>query len=447
MERIRKVGTTLRNNWKKTVFLSAASVYGGKWYLKKQEDNQFMAQCCREALSYGSLGQNCNQKNYHVTVVLNPAASGGKARKLFEQYSAPLLHLAGFKVSIQKTEAQKEGEELIRIMDNCDAVLVAGGDGTVMEAVTGFMMRELQHQNLVMGVLPVGINNTLASNLFPIEDQVHQIAEATMSVIRQLKRPISVIEVENLSEEFRGKKLHGVNKIEVGAFREAEARKDSYWLFGGLKSRMTYIFSYLIASAQITWDWPLAIKSVTSHTISRQIEAPRAAGLAGIFSLSSSTPSVVTEDHVVTTWQESADHVLASQCEISLSKDFPDKLEMTTISNNLDFTQFVSQGFARLNKDQKSDVVPTSTRTSEKFELDTSATPEAPRLMSLDGEEVDLTAPIRIALIKDKITMFCSSSQAVSLSNNTVENTGSLWSGRSVASNLIPQNNSNKRFL
>ena len=36
--------------------------------------------------------------DYHVTVILNPAASGGKGRKLFEKYSAPLLHLAGFKV-------------------------------------------------------------------------------------------------------------------------------------------------------------------------------------------------------------------------------------------------------------------------------------------------------------------------------------------------------------
>ena len=39
--------------------------------------------------------------DYHVTVILNPAASGGTGRKLFEKYSAPLLHLAGMKVSVQ----------------------------------------------------------------------------------------------------------------------------------------------------------------------------------------------------------------------------------------------------------------------------------------------------------------------------------------------------------
>jgi hypothetical protein len=37
---------------------------------------------------------------YHVTVILNPVSSGGKGRKLYEEYCAPLLHLAGFKASL-----------------------------------------------------------------------------------------------------------------------------------------------------------------------------------------------------------------------------------------------------------------------------------------------------------------------------------------------------------
>ena len=41
-----------------------------------------------------------------MTVILNPAANGGKGRKNYEQYCAPLLHLAGLKVSVIRTEAQ-----------------------------------------------------------------------------------------------------------------------------------------------------------------------------------------------------------------------------------------------------------------------------------------------------------------------------------------------------
>merc|ERR1719452_40812 len=37
---------------------------------------------------------------YQVTVILNPVASGGKGREYYEKYCAPLLNLAGMKVSI-----------------------------------------------------------------------------------------------------------------------------------------------------------------------------------------------------------------------------------------------------------------------------------------------------------------------------------------------------------
>jgi hypothetical protein len=37
MERLRRVGTVLRNNWKKSVFLAGVAGYGAKWYARKLE--------------------------------------------------------------------------------------------------------------------------------------------------------------------------------------------------------------------------------------------------------------------------------------------------------------------------------------------------------------------------------------------------------------------------
>jgi hypothetical protein len=37
MERLRKVGTVLRNNWKKSVFLAGVAGYGANWYARKLE--------------------------------------------------------------------------------------------------------------------------------------------------------------------------------------------------------------------------------------------------------------------------------------------------------------------------------------------------------------------------------------------------------------------------
>jgi hypothetical protein len=43
---------------------------------------------------------SCCLIGYHVTVILNPVASSGKGRKMYEEYCAPLLHLAGFKAGL-----------------------------------------------------------------------------------------------------------------------------------------------------------------------------------------------------------------------------------------------------------------------------------------------------------------------------------------------------------
>lgn len=63
------------------------------------------------------------------------------SKNLYEEYAAPLLHLAGLKVSLFKTEHSGQAKDLMQVMDNTDAVLVVGGDGTLMEAVTGLLSR------------------------------------------------------------------------------------------------------------------------------------------------------------------------------------------------------------------------------------------------------------------------------------------------------------------
>merc|ERR1711923_524050 len=94
-------------------------------------------------MSYGSgVIKGADTPLYNVTVILNPVASGGKGRKLYEKYCAPLLNLAGMKVSVMRTESEGQAKDIMEIMSDADAVLVAGGDGTLMEAVTGLLRRK-----------------------------------------------------------------------------------------------------------------------------------------------------------------------------------------------------------------------------------------------------------------------------------------------------------------
>ena len=136
--------------------------------------------------------------NYAVTVILNPVSGGVKGRTLYETHCAPLLHLAGFKVSVIRTESDGQAKEIMQLMKDADAVLVAGGDGTVMEVVTGLMRREDRDAaaKVPIGILPVGKNNLTAKGLFPgVDNQVRLLGEATMAVVRQLRRPTGVMEV------------------------------------------------------------------------------------------------------------------------------------------------------------------------------------------------------------------------------------------------------------
>jgi len=445
MERIKTVGTTLRTHWKKSTFITLGSLYGGKMFIKKQDDNEFMKQCCREALSYGSAPIGVRQPNYHVTVILNPASSGGKGRKLFEQYSAPLLHLAGFKVSVQKTEGREEAKELLKIMESCDAVLVAGGDGTLMEALTGLMKREdskQYRQTTPIGVIPVGEKNSLAKRLFPFDDQVRQLALSTMAVIKQFKRPVDIIEVENLcdDEEIRGKKLYGAQGIEMGAWREAEARKDNYWFFAGLKHRLTYVFSYLTGHKEVQWDWPLSLSVLKTQKVTRPTEpAPQQqarTGFAGFFSSSKMTPKNVkeTEEVVENSWWEEPVVSEVGQIEINIGSDC---LTLKTFPNQTSFSEFVMEGWARLAPGSESDLQ-TVVHQAKQLQFDTSATTESPRLMSVDGEEVELTGPIRVSLLTNVLMMFCQEADAVKPQAATENLPSSRWSTRGVTSSLMP---------
>ena len=89
------------------------------------------------------------------------------------------------------------------------------------------------------------------------------MAEATMSVIRQLSRPIDVLQIENINEEdseFHGKKLHGLRQIQLGAFRDSYERIDNYWFFPVIKKYLAHFFAYTTAAKHIMWNITGTIK-------------------------------------------------------------------------------------------------------------------------------------------------------------------------------------------
>ena len=68
-----------------------------------------------------------------------------------------------------KTESIGEARGLMEVMDNCDGIVVAGGDGALSEAVTGLLRRSDNSsaaQHFPVGIIPVGKNNNVAKAIF-----------------------------------------------------------------------------------------------------------------------------------------------------------------------------------------------------------------------------------------------------------------------------------------
>ncbi|KAG8535777.1 hypothetical protein GDO81_027809 [Engystomops pustulosus] len=58
---------------------------------------------------------------------------------------------------------------MLELMENTDLIIVAGGDGTLQEVVTGLLRRTDQDSfsKIPIGFIPLGTTNTLSQTLYP----------------------------------------------------------------------------------------------------------------------------------------------------------------------------------------------------------------------------------------------------------------------------------------
>lgn len=108
---------------------------------------------CQKAALYGKQPLPPHMKARHVTVILNPNANKRKATDDFEKYCAPLLHLAGIFIELIKTESEGHAKTLIETIGSTDAIVVAGGDGTLSEVITGLLRKTQENPNYL---IPIG---------------------------------------------------------------------------------------------------------------------------------------------------------------------------------------------------------------------------------------------------------------------------------------------------
>uniref|UniRef100_A0A4W6BXV4 Acylglycerol kinase, mitochondrial n=1 Tax=Lates calcarifer TaxID=8187 RepID=A0A4W6BXV4_LATCA len=257
MARVVKVFRTLRNHWKKSTFAVCVLSYGSYWLYGKHCDSVLRREACLVAREYGRQQIAPQERLRKATVILNPAACSGKANKLFENNAAPILHLAGVEITIIKTDYEGQAKKLMELMEQTDMLIVAGGDGTLQEVITGLLRRPDQDtfSNIPIGFIPLGSHNSLSPSLHLLSDnKVKDITSATLSILKGETVPLDVLQIKGEKEQ----PVFALMGLRWGAFRDCGCN-NQYWYLGPLKTNAAHWFSTLR-------EWPLVRNITVSYT-------------------------------------------------------------------------------------------------------------------------------------------------------------------------------------
>jgi YegS/Rv2252/BmrU family lipid kinase len=99
-----------------------------------------------------------------LCIIYNPTAGGAKGRRLWR--TVDLLRAKGCALDLRETRQRGDAEAFAAACDpaTSDALVVAGGDGTVNEVING-MLRRPADQRPPLGVIPSGTANVLALDI------------------------------------------------------------------------------------------------------------------------------------------------------------------------------------------------------------------------------------------------------------------------------------------
>lgn len=252
----------VRNHWKKSLFAASALAYGASYANEKYEINQLMRQYCEEAAKYGDvIVDDVTVPPKRILVILNPAANKKSAEKPFQKYCEPVLHLAGFLVDIVKTDSEGHALRYVEELKQLpDAILVAGGDGTLSETVTG-LLRRPKREKCPVGVLPVGRTNSVATKIYNLKpnssglEEVRGMVHSAISVVRGRTAKKDIMEIQVMPDEESEpppKPIFAVGSFQWGAFRDAHSLQDKYWYLGPFRDYAASLFNAF--SDKLTWN-------------------------------------------------------------------------------------------------------------------------------------------------------------------------------------------------
>ena len=174
-------------------------------------------------------------------VIINPACGGGRGRIVFDAECAPALSAAGIVVIIHVTRGVGDARRIMtsaaETILSCDAVAVAGGDGSVHEVVNGMIdARERYGRRVPLAIIPTGTGNGLALTL--------GARTAATAVERLISGCISAVDVNEMSSS-GGQRLVSVNTILFGLLADVAVQANAVRWMGAARYDVMAVWALL----------------------------------------------------------------------------------------------------------------------------------------------------------------------------------------------------------
>lgn len=155
--------------------------------------------------------------------IVNPAAGGGKSRKLLTP-ALDRLRAGGIDVSVAETRAAADATNIARdaYRQGVRHFIAVGGDGTAYEIVNGLYPQALHGERPTLGFLPLGTGNSF---LRDFSDR--GVEYAIESLLAHRSRPCDVLRLRH-----RDGVIHYINLLSMGFSADVaalRARRFSHW--------------------------------------------------------------------------------------------------------------------------------------------------------------------------------------------------------------------------
>jgi len=274
-----KILTTIRNNWKKSLFGFCATTYGTYYLIERKHNADLLRAYCFEALKYSKERVHPTTPIKRVTIFLNPVANGERGKFLYDNNVAPLLHLSGLDVRLVRLDKNSEANEYMKALDmtDTDCIVVAGGNATLNECISGLISRSDSNdflKKIPIGIIPIGETNVFANKWFSQlgiqktdESEIRMMADSAFSIIRGLSQPADLMKVSliqkpsinatgpaEISEDdeldergayslLKENQIYALSNVSCGFVPETDAQVGKYWYFGWMRKHMNRYFT------------------------------------------------------------------------------------------------------------------------------------------------------------------------------------------------------------